>query len=242
MESKQQLLELISKTDRDRYDYLDALFKCVPDGIINEMAYMEIKKGQFILRAGQPSNTVYIMLSGKVAGLEHQDMGRVYYFMDFTKMYVVGDFEIFGDYFEYCVSIRALTDCKLLKISSKKYIQWIQHDESALFLRIKNIITTLTFERKIDREYVFMNCKKRLVKFLIKSYESGRKDNTGKYKILKTQADIADRVGFSIRSVQRNIASLEKEGIISVESGKITISCEQFLQLKRYNDEEKEHK
>ena len=154
-------------------------------------------------------------------------------------MYIVGDFEVFGDYSEYCVSICAATDCRLLKISSKKYIQWIRHDEDALFLRIKNIMTTLTFERKIDREYVFMNCKERLINFLVKSYENGRKDNVGKYRVSKTQAEIADRIGFNIRSVQRNIASLEKEAIISSENGKITISKEQFLQLKIYNDEEK---
>lgn len=37
--------------------------------------------------------------------------------------------------------------------------------------------------------------------------------------------------------VQRNIAVLEKEKLISIENGKITISDEQFLQLKLLDNE-----
>lgn len=239
MKSKQQLAELIAKTEHDRYSYFNALFKYVPDIIVSEMAYMELEKGQYLLRAGEPNDMVYIILSGKVTGLDHQKMGHIYYFLDFTKMYVVGDFEVFGDYSEYSISMRAATDCKLLKISAKRYIHWVQHDENALFLRIKNIMSILTFERKLDREYIFMNCKERLVEFLARSYENGKKDSFGKYKMARTQTELADRVGFNVRSVQRSIASLEKEGLILIESGKITISSEQFLQLQRYNDEEK---
>ena len=58
-----------------------------------------------------------------------------------------------------------------------------------------------------------------------------------KLKINKTQAEWSDRTGFNVRSVQRNIAALEKDGLISIENGKITISPEQFLRLKEYENE-----
>lgn len=103
-------------------------------------------------------------------------VGRVYYFMDFTRMYIVGDFEIFAEIPEYCISIYAAKDCRLLKIPAKSYMSWIRRDENALFLRMKNIMATLTSERIVDREYIFMSCTERLADYLLKSYRNGKKD------------------------------------------------------------------
>ncbi len=233
MESKQQLLEILDKTENDRREYLNSLFEYVPDTVVTELAYEEVEKGRYIIRAGDPGDMVYIILSGQIAGVDHQRMGHAYYFMDFTKMYIVGDFEIFGDFLEYCVSICAAKECRLLKISSKSYIQWVRHDENALFLRMKNIISTLTSERMGDREYIFMSCKERLINYLAKAYENGEKDSLGMCRIGRTQAEVADRIGYNVRSVQRSIAALEKEDLISSENGKIILSREQFLRLKQ---------
>lgn len=232
MRSKQQLFDLLEKTEQDRREYLIHLFAFVPDEVIREFVYEEVEKGRYILQAGTPGDMVYIILSGQITGVDYQKMGRAYYFMDFMKMFIIGDFESFGGFPEYCVSICAAENCKLLKIPAKSYMRWIRHDENALFLRTKNIITTLAFERVDEREYMFMNCKERLVDYLIRSYENGKKDRMGKCRIFRTQAELADRIGFNVRSVQRSIASLEKEQLISNESGKIAISQEQYVRLK----------
>lgn len=47
----------------------------------------------------------------------------------------------------------------------------------------------------------------------------------------------SDRVGFNVRSVQRSIADLEKENLITLESGKITVSQEQFVKMRKYLEE-----
>ncbi len=150
--------------------------------------------------------------------MDYHKQGRAYYFMDFAHMYIVGDFEVFGGIPEYTVSICATEECQILSIPSRSYLQWVQHDE-----------------KKNEREYMFMNCKERLVKYLVKSYENKQHESPGrKYKIARTQSELSDRIGFNVRSIQRSIAALEKEKLISVENGKITISHEQFLQLKQY--------
>ena len=73
-------------------------------------------------------------------------------------------------------------------------MNWIRHDENALFLRMKTIMATLTSERMVDREYIFMSCKERLVDYLVKSFENGQKDSQGRHRVPKTQAELADRV------------------------------------------------
>jgi len=49
--------------------------------------------------------------------------------------------------------------------------------------------------------------------------------------------ELSDRVGFNLRSVQRSIAALEKEKLITMEKGKITVSHEQLVKMSRYLEE-----
>lgn len=235
MESRERLTELLAGTDPERRRYLTGLFQNAPDEIIRELKIRLVRKGDAILHTGDPCEKVYIILSGQLAGLDYQSMGRIYYFMDFTRMYVVGDFEIFGSFSEYCVSIRAAKDCCLLELSAQSYLSWVRGDENALFLRLQNIMTVLTSERIMDRQSIFMNCRERLTRFLLRDYETS--GATGRHKVRKTQAELADRVGFNVRSVQRSLAALEEEGLIFLEGGKPVLTEAQYQALKQEQKE-----
>ncbi len=147
METKQQFLEEINKVKGSKRDYLNKLFQYVSEAVIRAAVHKNVKKDEFIIRAGEPCDTVYIILKGDVAGVDYQKLGKVYYFMDFAKMYIVGDFEIFSEDTNYNVSICASKDSELLAIPASIYWKWIKHDENALLLRIKNIMTILTSEK-----------------------------------------------------------------------------------------------
>ena len=75
-------------------------------------------------------------------------------------------------------------------------------------------MTILTSEKASDRKYMFMSCKERLMKYLIISYGSKRGKQVGTLRLKKTQAELSERIGFNVRSVQRSIAALEKEKLI----------------------------
>lgn len=237
MESKKQFLEEISKLEDNKRDYLNRLFKYLPDALIRAASYKKIKKDQFIIHAGEPCETVYVVLWGEIVGLEYQKMGKVYYFMDFAQMYIIGDFEVFAGNPTYGVSICAATDCELLTIPVNLYWSWIRHDENALLLRMQNVMTILTSEKASDRKYMFMSCKERLMKYLTKSYINKKGNQGGLLRLDKTQAELSDRIGFNVRSVQRSIAALEKEKLIGVENGKITVTQEQFFEMSRCLEE-----
>lgn len=237
MESKELFLEAISKLKGSKCDYLEQLFKYVPDAIVRATSYRKIKKDEFIIHEGEICDTIYIILKGDIVGLDYQKLGRVYYFMDFTQMFIMGDFEIFSESPTYSVSIRASENCEILAIPAALYWQWIQHDENALLLRMKNVMSTLTSESVNHRKYMFMSCKERLMKYLVGSYAYKREKKTGILRLNRTQMELSDRVGFNLRSVQRSIAALEKEKLITMEKGKITVSHEQFVKMSRYLEE-----
>lgn len=100
METKQQFLEEINKVKGSKRDYLNKLFQYVSEAVIRAAVHKNVKKDEFIIRAGEPCDTVYIILKGDVAGVDYQKLGKVYYFMDFAKMYIVVDFEIFSEVYK----------------------------------------------------------------------------------------------------------------------------------------------
>ena len=237
MESKKQILELISKEGHETKHYLTQLLKYMPEAIAKELAFVEVKKNENVLVAGGKCETVYFLVKGEVTGIEHHERGRIYSFLDFTEVYILGDFELFAGETEYSATIRAQHDCKRLKLSSNSYLRWIQHDENALFLRLNNILQCLMFERRHERGNLFMGSKERLADFLLKLYDKEARSESEPYKVELTQTELADKIGCTVRSVQRSIVALEKDGMIDNESGKIVVSHNQYHMLQQYKDD-----
>lgn len=233
MESKEQFKEIINRLRTEQFDYLDQLFVDCPDEVIKKVRYAKIPKGHTFIHAGTPCEYIYIILKGKASGVDHM-RGNVYIFVEYTETEVLGDYEIFGDFKEYRISVRSVTECEVLVIPAAVYLKWMQQDINALFLRTRRLMNTLTNQTSEERQYLFLGCKERLMLYLVETFE--KKGNGDSYKLKKTQPEIAERVGFNVRTIQRNIQSLEKQGYITMEAGKVCISKEQYLRLKKYID------
>lgn len=235
MRTKEQLLNLIPKKYQERYLYLTDFFKYLPEAMVDEFHYYEVKKNEVIVPYGKSAETVYIMLDGEIKGMDYTKSGSMYTFLDFSKMHILGDFELFSNIPDYMISIRAVSDCKVLKIHGARYMQWIKNDENALYMRLTNVLKILTIERKVDRKFVLMGCKERVIDYLIMYCKNNKIDFNENVTLSLTQAELATIVGFNLRSVQRVIASLEGENLVTIKNRKMVISKEQYLKLlKKY--------
>ena len=231
MKAIKQLLEENQKMTPESREFFLKLFDQIPHQTAEHIVSAKVKKGEYILKAGDTCDAVYFLLSGNVSGEAYTPRGKAYSFMEFSKMRVLGDYELFYDCEEYTTSIRAEEDCILLKLSRDPYMNWVTKDVNALYLRIKDILSILTFERSLDREYLQKNSKARLCLLLTRFYEAGTKDKKGNYIVQNTQTDLADKIGVNLRSVQRSIAALENEQLVQLKKGKMVISREQYEKL-----------
>lgn len=235
METVQRFAELIKRLGKEEYDYLNKLFQNCPIEVIREMRYKKVKKGEAILHAGDPCKYVYIIMQGKASGFDFQMVGSIYMFKEYFESEILGDFELFGGIPKYRISVNALTDCELIMIPSEHYLRWMKQDINALFLRTSKLMNTLTDENAKERKYSFLECKDRMVIYLVGAYE--RNVPKGVYVLNKTQTELAERIGFNVRTIQRNIIWLQEKGFILVQKGKITISKKQYEKLKQYMEE-----
>lgn len=235
MESRQELKKIIQRFGKEQFHYLQRLFRNCPDYVIENMRYVIIPKDHTLIQAGTACDYVYVLLRGQLSGLDFQRLGNVYIFTGFSETEVVGDYEVFGDFKEYRVSVHSLTECELLVISSGVYLKWMRGDIDALFMRTQRLMHTLTEQTSEERKYHFLSCKERLILYLVEVYE--RTPERDFCKIKKTQAELAGRVGFTVRTVQRTIQSLEQEELVTTEAGKICLNRKQYERLKAYTKE-----
>lgn len=230
MKSKDQLLQIIGQLPEHDHKYLCRLFENCPDEVISTIKHTRMVRDEVLIHSAAPSRYVYIIIKGKAIGLDLPLVGSVYLFMEFPQMSVVGDFEIFGGISEYRATIRAATDGEVLIIPSAVYLEWMKKDVNALFMRTQNLMNGLSNQTSGERKWFFSNCKKRLMLYLVESYE--KNGSKGQMKLQKTQTQLAERLGFHVRSVQRSIQKLKKEERISVEGGKICMNRKQYGQMK----------
>lgn len=234
MESRQELLEIISGLERKKSDYLNSFFKNCPEAIIRSIKYVKVPKDYHLIQADSECNNAYIILNGKARGIDLQSVGTPYIFMESTGIDVVGDFEIFGGISKYRMSIQTVTECEIMVVPAKKYLDWMTKDVNALFMRTRTFMYMLTNQTANERKNIFLGCKERMIIYLIEQYEKfGHKKE---YIIQKNQTELAECVGFNVRTIQRNIRILEAEGLIKSIAGRISITYIQYLNLKNYAD------
>lgn len=235
MESRQELMDIIGQLSRERFLYLDSFFKNCPDSVIKSIIHTKVSRHHYLLRAGEACTRVIIVMNGKSEGIDTQLPGNFYVFTDYNGVEILGDYELFGDIPQYRISIQTQTPCDILTIPARLYMEWVSQDVNALFLRIKMIMRATVNEGPRERKYQFLECKDRMVLYLSDRY--AKYGEHGKYVLQKKQPELAEQLGFHVRTVQRNIQALEQEGMITSAAGRIHITYEQYLKLKKRAEE-----
>lgn len=232
---KEELSHLLNHFSQEDREYYLSLFQNCSEHVLSEARIKIFQKGEELFQAGKPCRYIYIILSGKAVGIEYQWVDSAYAFREFSEASLLGDYEVFGE-IEICnVSIRALDTCRTIMIPARIYLHWMKSDIHALYLRIYKIMRTMTWQVSHERKYLLLNSKERLILFISQNYKQDRQDK--QYKIHMTQAELADRIGVSVRTIQRNLLSMEKEGLITVNAGKICIGPEQSRALSKRVEE-----
>ena len=222
MKSKQELTQVITRLGGERRQYLNDFFENCPDDLVHTIQYERIPRGQRIMQAGMDCGYVWGIIKGEIKG-KSDDI-----------IVIVGDYEPFAGLTEFQNTIHAVTDCEALKIPTAGYMRWMRQDSRALFMRARIFAQTLAQEISHERKYLLLNGKDRLVLYLTQAY--GKWEGTGEYVLQKTQAQLAQRIGMNVRTVQRSIRKLEEEGFLSCRGSKLCISQEQYEKLKAYRE------
>ena len=224
-------MDLFKDLPSDKRDYMELLFRNCTEEVKYYMSLLEIPAGQTFIKAGVDCTHIFLILSGKVTGIEWPTYEQAYPFKDFGPGDFFGEIECFARLPQYRISIVAATKCKVLTIPADSYMEWMRMDGDALFLRAQENIHRLITQTAEARKYLFMEGKDRLMVHLIRLYEQ---QPSPALELRQTRTQMAEEIGFSVKTLNRSVKRLEELSLIQIHKGKIVIPQEGYQRMKRY--------
>lgn len=225
------ILELLPEMDKKTSEYMEHLFIDAP-GWLRESFYLRhFKKNETIVRENDPVDKVYILIKGRVKGVDYQKRGSYFGFADFNPFIFFGSMEILFGLQVYMTTLKAMTPCMLLETSVQTFKKWMDSDTEIMMEEIRALGNNLLEQAKFSRKMLFSEGMERILIFLTRQYELS-KDDTG-CRLMITRQDIADCTGLSVRSVNRLISELKSENLLVCRKGGIDIDESQYAKMRR---------
>lgn len=234
------IMELQDRLDGETAEYLNKYLSNAPYWLLESIKVVKKKKNTVFVDENEPVEYVYMLLEGTVRAIDYRIAGVAYDYMWFYPTKTFGAMEIFYKIPLYMTTLMTVTDCTLIKISKRNYEKWIWDDKNALSMEIEST-GRMTLEQNLEgRVFLFLQGTDRIVYFFARNYERENTDKTVTFEI--SRQEIAERSGFSVKTVNRAIKKMEEDGYISKKGHKIIITNEQYKMMREYLDPIVEHR
>lgn len=224
-------MDIFNMLPSKKQEYMNVLFRNCTEEVKYYMSIVEVDADQTFIKAGEECRYIYIVLSGKVTGVEWPMNEKSYFFKDFGPGDFFGEIECFAGMPKYRISILSSTQCRLLAIPSVYYMEWMHMDVDALYMRTQENMKRLVTQTAEARKYLFMDGKDRLMVHLVRKYEQ-KQPLPSILELKQTRTRISEEVGISMKTLNRSIKKLEDMQLLQLNKGKIVITKEQYLQMK----------
>ena len=221
------LQDLLEETKECHHSLLKQLFANCPVEVLQQMQLIRLRKNQNLISTYQTSNPVFVLLDGRLQAIEERVVDIPYSFTELHPVDIVGDYELFTGMEGHYVTLKTMEASCCARLRAASYLHWMKSDANALFLRTQMLMKELSVQTQLQRQYLFMDNRTRLLLFLLRS--NGQSGG----RIPATRERIAASIGCSVRTCNRIILTLSQEGFVDCIHGKLQISEQQRSAIKK---------
>jgi len=212
------------------------LLDSIPDDELNSIIIENYKTGEILIKKGTMPEKVFILLSGLVDVVIDTREGTTFNSYKIIPVDIFGVSEIISKELEpYIATIIAHVDCVVGILDKDTFLSWLNTYNRFCFVAMSMINTRL---HNAINQYVDLTNKSTHYKtlyYLVNCYDyyvQAYSTKSNKIKFLETRAEMADKIGANIRSVNRSLQQFKKQGLINVTKGKIEIDDSQINKLR----------
>ncbi len=200
----------------------------IPENIKEECKFKKFEKGKIVVLKENPIEYMYILCLGEMKVRNEFENGFVYDFFIIKPIAYIGAMEVMANKNLYTSTLQTMTECIILEMKKEHFIKWIK-EEQQLTLDVLYFISNNMYEQALKTgEVLAYPALCTLINYLINVYESQNKDEI---VINKKREDIGSILGFSVRTINRNLKILKDEKLLTVNRKGIFINKEQYEQL-----------
>lgn len=229
------LEEIAKRLPVEQAEYLRKYLRNAPYWLIETMQLVKKDKNVVFIEENAPADHIYILLEGGIRAVDYRVKGFAFDFMRINSVNIFGSMECFFKIDDYMTTLMTTCPSTFLIISRKNYERWIWEDKNALQMDIASMGAYLLEQTRVNRLFLFLQGTDRIIYIFTRSFEKGKA--TGDFCLDMSRQELAERSGFSIKTVNRSVKKLEEDGFISRKGHKIMISQEQYNRMKEYLDD-----
>ena len=188
--------------------------------LLPAVQHRRFPRGSYVIRAGEETDALYIILAGKAKVLIPDDDGNE------VILSVIGPNEFFGemgllDDQPRSASVETMEPCEMLRITRAAFLACLKDNFDAALVIIRNLVKRLReADRKIE-SLALIDVYGRVARLLIEMAQPV----DGQWIIEKAppKQEIARMIGASREMVSRVVKDLHDKGVIRAEKRKIFV-------------------
>ena len=196
----------------------------IPEWLMSESKRLSFHHGDFVMRCQDPISHIFLVLSGSLSIMSVGENGQESVVASLGRGCLLGEMEALVGRRHSTYSARCGENAELVSFPAEAFVRWAREDGRVSWILAQMMAeklynasrqsSTMTSARGIDR----------LIACLIQE-RAGR--------VRRTRLELAERCSVSLRTINRCVQRLRREGLIDISRGKIVISSEQMDALKQ---------
>lgn len=188
--------------------------------LLNYVQHRSYPRNVFVMQAGDETDSLYVMLSGKVKVVISDDQGREVILGFMGSQDFFGEMGILDDA-PRSASVYTLEPCEMLRLSKAGFVNCLKENADVAMLVIRNLVRRLReADRKIE-SLALVDVSGRVARLLIDMAQ----EVDGRLVVPRMPAkqEIARMIGASREMVSRVVKELENRGLIRAERRSVVI-------------------
>lgn len=215
---------------KESHEYLERFLKNAPRWLLEEFQKVSIPKDTEFTTENENANTVFILLTGVVKGIDLRVFPIVYDFMRFYPVEIFGAMEFLLGEDTYRTTLVTVTNCRFLKLSREQFAKWVSNDLNAMKIFTEAMTRYLLEQCRKERLFLFLQGEDRVLLFLNDFYEKNHSED--KIIIDMSRNELAKGTALSVRTVNRTVKGLIKEGLLVKKGQKLVLTFEKYKEIK----------
>jgi CRP-like cAMP-binding protein len=184
-------------------------------------AVRPLDRGQVLFIEGEPSESFFIVHSGRVRVIRLSDEGAELVLSVIGPGGVIGELSIF-DSEPRSASVEAIEPCELVVVSNARVREVLSRSPESLLTVVSELATMVRRLTGSTADLVFLDLPHRVAKFLLLN-RIDRADGSAHVEFAMSQSGVAAQLGVARQSFNTALGQLIREGWISVDGRKVTI-------------------
>ena len=175
-----------------------------------------------------------IVAKGENRVINEFENGKIYMIETNRAIDFIGEVTILAEMPRTSVTIEAVTECTVIYVSRKDAETWIRNDQHILRLMARRTAFKLYRSSYNNGLKLYYPPTFLLADYLVSAYEGSLSEQTdavlpenGAFILQKIRERLSEELGMNIKTLDRTIRSMQKNGYFNLTKGKISFGYEE---------------